>query len=83
MSEMISYKFLEVMKIILLSLLLTVCCVSSYAQKTDLRKMQPQQRDEYLVKLAKEVVLNFGSDSYGEALHCIQKEVRVSPVPYV
>ena len=56
------------MKQIVLSLILTVCCVSSYAQSHDLSMMKPAKKESYLVKLAKEVVMNFGSDYYQKDL---------------
>ncbi len=55
-------------KIILFALILLWFSPHSYAQKTDLRKMGSVQRNEYLVKLAKEVVMNFGPDYYREDL---------------
>ena len=54
-------------KILLLTL--TILCMNSssfYAQNTDLSNLDKKQRNEYLIKLAKEVVLNFGPEYYQE-----------------
>ena len=56
------------MKSVFLSVLLAVCCISSYAQSHDLSIMKPAKRDTYLIKLAKEVVKNFGPDYYQKDL---------------
>ena len=50
----------------LLSILLVFCFLSLHAQTVNLSKMQLQQRNEYLLTLAKEVTRNFGPDYYRE-----------------
>lgn len=42
----------------------TLFSITIYAQETHLRKMQQGERNEYLVKLSKEVIKNFGPDYY-------------------
>jgi len=50
----------------LLFILCVFCFVSFHAQTVNLSKMQLQQRNEYLVDLAKEVTRQFGPDYYRE-----------------
>lgn len=59
-------------------LLLLMCfSVSFHAQTIDLSKMSVKQRDEYLINLSREVVMNFGPDYYREYKMPTVSEVKV------
>ena len=57
------------MRTIIFSIFVALCSISSYAQGNDLSKMDSLQRNEYLTKLAKEVLINYGPDFYSEKLN--------------
>lgn len=50
----------------------------SFAQGTDLRKMSEKARNRYLVKIAKEVVMNFGPDYY----RTYKKPIVLDPITF-
>ena len=66
------------MKTVIFSILEVLFRISSYAQGNDLSKMDSLQRNEYLTKLAKEVLKNFAPDFYSEKL-----KINISPNPKV
>ena len=57
------------MRTIIFSIFVALCSILSYAQGNDLSKMDSLQRNEYLTKLAKEVLINYGPDFYSEKLN--------------
>jgi hypothetical protein len=71
-------KKLHFMKTVIFSILVVLFSISSYAQGNDLSKMDSLQRNEYLTKLAKEVLKNFAPDFYSEKL-----KINISPDPEV
>ena len=50
------------MKAVILTTVMTLFSLSLVAQKQDLREMGTQQRNEYLIKLAKEIAHQFGPE---------------------
>ena len=52
-----------------LFLIIAIISIAMNAQNHDLRKMTTKSRNEYLIKIAKEVTINFGPEWYNDSLH--------------
>ena len=54
--------------VVLLFTLLPICMMGQSVQTTDLSRMTEKERNEYLIKIAKEVTQNFGPGWYRESV---------------
>lgn len=59
-----------------------VCSLSMSAQTVNFKAMRPEKRNEYMIKLAKEIIMNFGPGYYREVEEPkVLEEIKTFDVP--